>query len=528
MSRRTKRNILIVCIGAAVYLALLFALISVETKHPDATITTVTKGLWYTVTTLTTVGYGDMYPVTVAGKTIGVVFQLMSLGLLVALIGAVVTFLRGRFLPKARLRAARNKKWYVFSERNRYSEALAEKLEESDLKGFAIFADSAASDDEDISGFGAPFGLSAILRMKKDHENISLFAMGGNMSENERISEQFDDGKMNIYCLSEHEPEHLPANRVVFDPYRCCARSYWNTYPLNDPEERIALIGEGKYAFALLEQALILNVISERQNVVCSVYGDFSLFRDLHPYLDTVINIDHTDKERDSLMFRDVSWSADLNTIKEADRLIVCFDDEEKTTEVLTAIYRYCPVRAKTYARLSVPFDNTVTFGAENEVFTPEYVCRDELGRTAVKLHEMYAASNPGKLPGWNDLGTFLRRSNLASADHLETKIHILLGFDVGNKVTPELCEKAYEKFSGFDDKERSRLRKIEHDRWMRFHVVNNWQYAPVRDNEKRLHPLIVPFDQLSPEEQAKDDYAWEILSLASSFSSSSDRTGKS
>lgn len=522
MSRKAKRNLIIGCIGAAVYLALLFALVAVESAAPEATITSVTRGLWYTVTTLTTVGYGDMYPVTAAGKTIGVIFQLMSLGLLVALVGAMVTFLRGSFLPKARLRAAKNKRWYVFSERNRYSEALAEKLEESDPKGFAVFADSVSSDDEETAGFDAPFCLSSVLKIKKDPENISLFAMGGNMSENERLSEQFGDGKMNIYCLSEHEPEHLPANRVVFDPYRCCARSYWNTYPLSDPNETIAIIGEGKYAFALLEQALILNVISDKQSVVYSVYGDHSLFRDLHPYLDTAISIDDTAKDRDSLLFKTVPWSADLDTIKETDRLIVCFDDEERATEVLTALYRYCPVQGKVYARLSVPFDNTVTFGSAEEVFTPEYVCRDELDRTAVKLHEMYLASSPGKLPGWNDLGTFLRRSNLASADHMETKIHILLGFDAGNKVTDTLCAQAYEKFRGLDEEGRCRCRKIEHDRWTRFHVVNNWQYAPVRDNEKRLHPLIVPFDRLSPEEQAKDDYAWEILGTYGRASSTS------
>ena len=50
--------------------------------------------------------------------------------------------------------------------------------------------------------------------------------------------------------------------------------------------------------------------------------------------------------------------------------------------------------------------------------------------------------------------------------------------------------------------------------RWMRFHMLNNWQYAPVRNNARRLHPLLVPFDALDEADQIKDDYAWELLGL--------------
>jgi hypothetical protein len=52
----------------------------------------------------------------------------------------------------------------------------------------------------------------------------------------------------------------------------------------------------------------------------------------------------------------------------------------------------------------------------------------------------------------------------------------------------------------------------MEHRRWMRFSQMCNWRYAPQRDNALRLHPLLVPFDQLPPEEKKKDDFAWEML----------------
>ena len=51
---------------------------------------------------------------------------------------------------------------------------------------------------------------------------------------------------------------------------------------------------------------------------------------------------------------------------------------------------------------------------------------------------------------------------------------------------------------------------ETEHVRWMRYHIMNNWRYAPVRSNEKKQHPLLVPFQQLDLENQLKDEAAWK------------------
>ena len=50
----------------------------------------------------------------------------------------------------------------------------------------------------------------------------------------------------------------------------------------------------------------------------------------------------------------------------------------------------------------------------------------------------------------------------------------------------------------------------------MRFHYMNNWRYAPVRDNAARRHPLLTPYDRLSEEDRRKDDYGWELLKALS------------
>ena len=61
---------------------------------------------------------------------------------------------------------------------------------------------------------------------------------------------------------------------------------------------------------------------------------------------------------------------------------------------------------------------------------------------------------------------------------------------------------------------DRNLCRQIEHERWMRFHSLYGWTYGEVRDNALRRHPLMVPFEELKPEQQAMDDISWELLEV--------------
>jgi voltage-gated potassium channel len=51
----------------------------------------VWDGIWWAVVTVTTVGYGDLYPVTVQGRLIGVAVMLVGIGFLSVLTAAVAT-----------------------------------------------------------------------------------------------------------------------------------------------------------------------------------------------------------------------------------------------------------------------------------------------------------------------------------------------------------------------------------------------------------------------------------------------------
>jgi voltage-gated potassium channel len=84
---RLRGRVAIYVAGGASLLAFCAALavLDAERSSPDANITNFGDAMWWTVATMTTVGYGDRYPVTSAGRLVA--FGLMLGG--VALLGTV-------------------------------------------------------------------------------------------------------------------------------------------------------------------------------------------------------------------------------------------------------------------------------------------------------------------------------------------------------------------------------------------------------------------------------------------------------
>ena len=75
--------------GASLLTFVAVAVLDVERSSPDANISDFGDAIWWAVTTMTTVGYGDHYPVTSIGRAVG--FGLMLGG--IALLGTVTATL---------------------------------------------------------------------------------------------------------------------------------------------------------------------------------------------------------------------------------------------------------------------------------------------------------------------------------------------------------------------------------------------------------------------------------------------------
>ena len=81
LKTRFKDVIYFLIVFLSIYTALVYLLVYFETQDPESSIDTFWKGAWYSVVTISSVGYGDYVPQTTNGKIIGFIFVLASIGL---------------------------------------------------------------------------------------------------------------------------------------------------------------------------------------------------------------------------------------------------------------------------------------------------------------------------------------------------------------------------------------------------------------------------------------------------------------
>lgn len=92
-SLRGRVAVYVAATGTLVIVCAALAVLDAERGRPGATIATFGDALWWAMTTVTTVGYGDTYPVTGTGRLIGVVLMLAGIALLGIVTAAIASLL---------------------------------------------------------------------------------------------------------------------------------------------------------------------------------------------------------------------------------------------------------------------------------------------------------------------------------------------------------------------------------------------------------------------------------------------------
>lgn len=148
---------------------------------------------------------------------------------------------------------------------------------------------------------------------------------------------------------------------------------------------------------------------------------------------------------------------------------------------------------ASGHARLR-PFGGILPTGTLQRLQTES---DDNLPR-AVHEHYLETLRRLGATGGvrmsWDALPENARHANRAAADHMAVKLAA-----IGRRIVAEAAPPA-----AFSDAEIAGLARMEHRRWSAERVLRGWRLG-ARDNDRRFHPDLIPFEELDADGQEKD-----------------------
>jgi hypothetical protein len=103
--------------------------------------------------------------------------------------------------------------------------------------------------------------------------------------------------------------------------------------------------------------------------------------------------------------------------------------------------------------------------------------------------------AHPYSVP-WDQLPENIRNANRAVADHFEIKLRA-----IGCK----MVAKELGKEARLNTAEIEQLAYMEHQRWWADRSINGWKFAKTRDDQNKLHPNMIPYNELSEADKQKD-----------------------
>lgn len=90
-----RGKVIVYTISGAILLVYVASLAVLQTERgaPDAHITNFGDALWWAMTTITTVGYGDMYPVTTTGRVIAALLMIGGISLVGSITATIASWI---------------------------------------------------------------------------------------------------------------------------------------------------------------------------------------------------------------------------------------------------------------------------------------------------------------------------------------------------------------------------------------------------------------------------------------------------
>lgn len=255
-------------------------------------------------------------------------------------------------------------------------------------------------------------------------------------------------------------------------------------------------------------------------------------FRHRHPHLDKTVVIEfvyadpmtitpETWYEMQTSTHFDVCYVAlqkDVESILSARRLnrlrrhsglpplnfVVCLNQQNFLAEIIDDDFQ--PVIMD---KLGLPEHEPIEyFESLDETISIDIVVNEALDSMARTLHDAYLSTQLGQggsnrsnasLIPWSDLPPHKKKANQHAAAHLDVKLRI------ANCIACDIDSEEAEAVFPPDDLHMELLAQLEHRRWMAEKYLAGYSYGEVRDEDRMLHPDLIPWEQLTEEDKEKD-----------------------
>jgi serine phosphatase RsbU (regulator of sigma subunit) len=99
----------------------------------------------------------------------------------------------------------------------------------------------------------------------------------------------------------------------------------------------------------------------------------------------------------------------------------------------------------------------------------------------------------------FDDLPAEIKNSNIDNAAHIPTKL-----LSIGYKIRQ--VEKGFKPVAlHLNDEEIETIARVEHLRWSWEKRFNGWRFGSIKDDIKKTHPSLIPYEELNESEKEKD-----------------------
>ena len=286
----------------------------------------------------------------------------------------------------------------------------------------------------------------------------------------------------------------LPCDIKVFNHYENATKILFRDVAmenyLNNQVTHWLITGEWEQKIAFMRYVAQIAYYGDKQlpriTLLCdNKESSLKQIRTLFPKLEKTVNLyvvdDLVSVTKNSITHVAILYENDIKGLEEA--------------LVLNTHFKEQAIFLQQRENIIVANEKITAFGNFQRLNTSKIIFDEELDIDAKKIHNDYIKAVNGEyyVQTWEELAIFKKNSNRMQAEHMAIKYRA-----IGEKITNTELKRKWAK--------------IEHLRWNAFHYVNGWDYAPLRDDAKKLHNCLVPFEELSKEDQKKDEET--LLSL--------------